>query len=149
VRVKFLCYEGTMQTSCLRLMGKKLLVALTMEGKFAGEGLQTIDEDDDMLSAMARELVERNGIGETADAIWRTLNTEHQKRFPATAHSDNDAAVIEAPGVLIDTQSNPSDVVEVATDSNPIFIFGQRAELVSGRRRRGRPPVPEQASLFS
>jgi len=50
VRVKFLCYEGTMQTSCLRLMGKKLLVALTMEGKFAGEGLQSIDEDDDMLS---------------------------------------------------------------------------------------------------
>ena len=40
VRVKFLCSEGTMQTSCLRLMGKKLLVALTMEGKFAGEGLQ-------------------------------------------------------------------------------------------------------------
>ena len=38
VRVKFLCSEGTMQTSCLRLMGKKLLVALTMEGKFAGEG---------------------------------------------------------------------------------------------------------------
>jgi hypothetical protein len=25
-------------------MGKKLLVALTMEGKFAGEGLQSIDE---------------------------------------------------------------------------------------------------------
>ena len=70
-----------MQTSCLRLMGKKLLVALTMEGKFAGEGLQSIDEDDDMLSAMARELVERNGIGETADAVWRALNTEHQKLF--------------------------------------------------------------------
>ena len=47
-----------------------------MEGKFAGEGLQSIDEDDDMLSAMARELVERNGIGETADAVWRALNTE-------------------------------------------------------------------------
>ena len=31
-------------------MGKKLLVALTMEGKFAGEGLQSIDEDNDMLS---------------------------------------------------------------------------------------------------
>ena len=82
VRVKFLCYEGTMQTACLRLMGKKLLVALTMEGKFAGEGLQNIDEDDDMLSAMARELVERNGIGETADAIWKALNAENQKLFP-------------------------------------------------------------------
>jgi len=89
VRVKFLCYEGTMQTACLRLMGKKLLVALTMEGKFAGEGLQNIDEDDDMLSAMARELVERNGIGETADAVWRALNTEHQKLFPRNSDSDH------------------------------------------------------------
>ncbi len=69
VRVKFLCYEGTMQTACLRFMGKKLLVALTMEGKFAGEGLQNIDEDDDMLSAMARELVERN---ETPDVLTET-----------------------------------------------------------------------------
>jgi helicase-like protein len=31
VRVKFMCYESTMQTSCLRLMGKELLVALTYE----------------------------------------------------------------------------------------------------------------------
>src|ERR1700724_3210696 len=78
VRVKFICYEGNMQTACLRLMGKKLLVALTMEGKFAGEGLQNIDEDDDMLSAMARELVERNGIGDTADSVWMALSSEHQ-----------------------------------------------------------------------
>ena len=97
MRVKFLCYEGTMQTACLRLMGKKLLVALTMEGKFAGEGLQSIDEDDDMLSAMARELVERNGIGETADAVWKALNTEHQKLFPTTASSSEDIPVAEPP----------------------------------------------------
>jgi len=63
-------------------MGRKLLVALTMEGKFAGEGLQNIDEDDDMLSAMARELVERNDIGETADSVWKALSAEHQKLFP-------------------------------------------------------------------
>ncbi len=36
----------------LRLMGKKLLVALTMEGKFAGEGLQNIEEDDDIFRAI-------------------------------------------------------------------------------------------------
>ena len=47
--MKFFAYKDTMQEVCLRLMGKKLLVALTMEGKFAGEGLQSIDEDDDML----------------------------------------------------------------------------------------------------
>jgi hypothetical protein len=62
VEVKFFAYKGTMQEVCLRLMGKKLLVALAMEGKFASEGLQAIDGDDDMLTAMARELVENRRL---------------------------------------------------------------------------------------
>jgi hypothetical protein len=130
-------------------MGKKLLVALTMEGKFAGEGLQSIDEDDDMLSAMARELVERNGIGDTADSVWRALSTEHQKLFPTRSHSDDDAsASTEMPGILLDTQPEPAGLVESAMDAGSIVVFGQRPESLSGRRRRGRPAVPEQASLF-
>jgi hypothetical protein len=149
VRVKFLCSEGTMQTSCLRLMGKKLLVALTMEGKFAGEGLQSIDEDDDMLSAMARELVERNGIGETADAVWRALNAAHQKLFPTTSGCSDDADSLEPPHILLGTQYDPAGLVEGAIDAGPIVVFGRRPESLSGRRRRGRPVVPEQASLFS
>jgi hypothetical protein len=59
VRVKFVTYPGTMQETCLRLMGKKMLVALMMEGKFSGEGLQSLDTDEDLMSAMARELVEK------------------------------------------------------------------------------------------
>ena len=73
VEVKFFAYKGTMQEMCLRLMGKKLLVALAMEGKFASEGLQAIDGDDDILTAMARELVQNKGIGESADSVWRGL----------------------------------------------------------------------------
>src|SRR5260370_2505191 len=69
VRLKFLCYERTMQAKCLRLLGKKLLVALAVEGKFAGDGLQTLDEDDDMLTSMAKELVQKNAIGEGADLL--------------------------------------------------------------------------------
>jgi superfamily II DNA or RNA helicase len=148
VRVKFMCYEGTMQTSCLRLMGKKLLVALTMEGKFAGEGLQSIDEDDDMLSAMARELVERNGIGETADAVWKALNTEHQKLFPTTSRSNHDASPVDIPGSLLVAQSDPTGLVEEAIDRSSVLIFGQRPGSLSGRRPRTKPCVPEQASLF-
>jgi superfamily II DNA or RNA helicase len=149
VHVKFLCSEGTMQTSCLRLMGKKLLVALTMEGKFAGEGLQNIDENDDMLSAMARELVERNGIGETADAVWKALNTEHRRLFPTTSSSNGDAPSPALSDVLIETRYDPASVVEGAIDTGPVVVFGRRPELLSGRRRRQRPAVPEQASLFS
>jgi len=129
-------------------MGKKLLVALTMEGKFAGEGLQSIDEDDDMLSAMARELVERNGIGDTADSVWRALTAEHHKLFPGRSHSDDDASSIEVPSILLDTQSDPASLVEGAMDTASIVVFGQRPQSLSGKRRRGRPVVPEQASLF-
>jgi hypothetical protein len=73
VEIKFFAYQKTMQEICIRLMGNKLLVALAMEGKFASEGLQAINGDDDMLTAMARELVEQKGIGESADSIWRKL----------------------------------------------------------------------------
>ena len=150
VRVKFLCYEGTMQTACLRLMGKKLLVALTMEGKFAGEGLQSIDEDDDMLSAMARELVERNGIGETADAVWKALNLEHQKLFPTIAHDNPEVSLAELTSDLTQDMFDPVGMVEEPMDAGSVLVFGQRAELLSsGRRRRSRPVAPEQASLFS
>ena len=147
VRVKFLCYEGTMQTSCLRLMGKKLLVALTMEGKFAGEGLQSIDEDDDMLSAMARELVERNGIGESADAVWKGLNLEHQKLFPAT-HAANEFDSISEGRILPGRQEEPASLAGDFLEATPIVLFGRRPEPLSGRKRRAKPAVPEQASLF-
>ena len=115
VRVKFMCQEGTMQTACLRHMGKKLLVALTMEGKFAGEGLQSLDEDDDMLSAMARELVERNGIGDTADAVWKALNAEHQKLFPTSHTSFRDSRVAE--------EFEPTSPPEWADQPSPGFPF--------------------------
>ena len=81
VEVKFLHYAGTMQESCLRLMGKKLLVSLAMEGKFSSEGLQAINEEDDILMAMARELVTEKGIGERADAVWSALQKKQEEVF--------------------------------------------------------------------
>jgi hypothetical protein len=82
VRVKFVTYAGTMQETCLRLMGKKMLVALMMEGKFSGEGPQALDTDEDLMSAMARELVEKAGVGESANAVWRELDLEREKVQP-------------------------------------------------------------------
>jgi hypothetical protein len=81
VKVKFLHYAETMQESCLRLMGKKLLVSLAMEGKFSSEGLQAISEDDDILMAMARELVTEKGIGERADQVWANLQKKQEEVF--------------------------------------------------------------------
>src|ERR1700751_5705082 len=54
-------------------MGKKLLVSLALEGKLQGDGLQSMDDDDDLLTAMARELVTRQGVGEQAAEVWKNL----------------------------------------------------------------------------
>jgi superfamily II DNA or RNA helicase len=145
VRVKFLCYEGTMQAKCLRLMGKKLLVALAMEGKFAGEGLQNLDEDDDMLTSMAKELVEKNGIGESADAIWKQLNAEHQRLFPTQPESES--SVTSDIDVGHPVPSN--GLIEAALNSQSVLVFGQRPDELRGTRRRPRAPAPEQGLLFN
>jgi hypothetical protein len=92
VRVKFLTYKGTMQEVCLRLMGRKMLVALMMEGKFSGEGLQSLDADEDLMSAMARELVEKAGVGESADKVWRQLDRERAKQVGSGALMSGDLA---------------------------------------------------------
>ena len=100
VEVKFFAYTGTMQEVCLRLMGKKLLVALAMEGKFASDGLQAIDGDDDMLTAMARELVENKGIGESADGVWRALG-QLRSPTPASLREEPEKAAILQEGDTI------------------------------------------------
>ena len=84
VRVKFVHYQDTVQERCLRLMGKKLMVALAVEGKFTGEGLQDAGDEDaaDILTALARELVSEARIGETADAVWASLARERAKMAP-------------------------------------------------------------------
>ena len=150
VRVRFLCYEDTMQARCLRLMGRKLLVALAMEGKFAGEGLQTLDEDDDMLTSMAKELVEKNGIGESADAVWKQLNGEHQRLFPAQSAIDGSVTTLRVPS-LIDSelQTTSKDLIDAPLSSQSVLVFGQKPEKARTQRHRPSASAPEQGFLFS
>ncbi len=85
VRVCYMSYANTAQERCLRLMGKKMLVSLALEGKLAHHGLTAMEEDDDVLTALARELVTEKGIGECAAAVWKNLKQQqtHQAVVPA------------------------------------------------------------------
>jgi len=98
-----------------------------------------------MLSAMARELVERNGIGESASAVWKALNVEHQKLFPATDAAS--AGSRPEPPDLVTTRSDAAELVREALDTGSLLILGRRVGSPTGRKRRS--TVPEQASLFS
>lgn len=82
-------------------MGKKFS-SLMMEGKFSGEVLQSLHADEDLMSAIARELVEKAGVGDTADAIWKELGDERGKTqaHPVTVIDDIEAdPVLVAPDV--------------------------------------------------
>src|SRR5207249_1347219 len=117
VTVKYFAYANTAQETCLRLMGRKLLVALAMEGKFSTEGLQAAGEDDDLLMAMARELVTEKGIGETAELVWREI----QQQNSAFAHAT--LAAIEH-----ERESPPENIVfpqeTLSTVVDQLLLFG-------------------------
>jgi hypothetical protein len=51
-------------------------------------------------------------------------------------------------GILPDTQPNPASLVEGAMDTASIVVFGQRPGSLA-KKRRTKPVVPEQASLFT
>ncbi len=140
VEVKFFAYSGTMQEVCLRLMGKKLLVALAMEGKFASEGLQALDGDDDMLTAMARELVQNRGIGESADLLWKRVG-----EFLPSGGSTSEAEQIP--------ESEPVDLFgsDTAADSAPIHppsISTQPLAQRCSSRSSSHPPGANSCDAF-
>ena len=143
VKVKFLYYAETMQESCLRLMGKKLLVSLAMEGKFSSEGLQSINDEDDILMAMARELVTEKGIGERADAVWATIQKKQDDvigtRKPEDVEAAAEQTVSEIP--LIEptvTQVDQWSALRSAMDSS----------RRRGSRRSTSATPDEQLALF-
>jgi hypothetical protein len=132
VNVKFFYYAGTMQETCLRLMGKKLLVSLAIEGKFATGGLQAIDEGDDILMAMARELVTEKGIGESADAVWKKLVEKQAEVFGVRTGETSQivASSLErdVPEVIIPP---PAPIPAVMTQ---LLMFGRSFENVPKRK---------------
>ena len=124
MKVKFFVSKATTQTTCLRLMGKKMLVALMMEGKFSGEGIHSLESDDDMMSAMARELVECGRVGESADAVWADLKRErgeHLAPMPMVSQpelvAEDDQLLPLLSQELVTTSSPARHLVEAAPKS--------------------------------
>ena len=121
-----------MQESCLRLMGKKLLVSLAMEGKFSSEGLQSINDEGDILMAMARELVTEKGIGERTDAVWATL----QKKQEDTVGTPM------AEGAEVDAEQNVSDVPSIEPTTTQADQWSAlTTEMESARRKASQRPT--------
>jgi hypothetical protein len=104
-----------------------------MEGKFSGEGLQSLDADEDLMSAMARELVEKAGVGESADAIWRQLDRERSRHTATVPTSDDGSQYIEP-------ASEPVAQAEPAVEASIHLVHPD-----SRKKRKNAPPWPTTA----
>jgi len=59
VRIVFLGYAGTAQTTCLTLMAKKIAVAQSTSGGMPERGLDILNQDGDSIEvALAQQLVD-------------------------------------------------------------------------------------------
>ena len=149
--MKFFYYAGTMQETCVRLMGKKLLVSLAMEGKFASDGLQAIDDGDDILVAMARELVTEKGIGESADAVWKKLVEKQAEVFGIRAMETSPAEI-----AAVSTERDVPEIIIPPAAPIPalvtqLLMFGMSPDARQHRKASRRPSIAatsDQLGLF-
>jgi hypothetical protein len=139
-------YGDTMQSACLRLMGKKLLVSLAMERKFSGEGLQILDDGDDMLTAMARELVTERGIGESANAVWQQLRAEQSTLTPPPVTPEPLPSIEE-----VRPTAPPATLVLNVPVAINALKFGSQPEAshsIPHKKRLNLVPGQDQLALF-
>jgi hypothetical protein len=114
-------------------MGKKLLVSMALEGKFSDSGLQAMHDGADVLTTLARELVMHQGVGQSADEVWRAL----QAQQPPSQAPD-----------LPSPEPEPVPPVSSLPRCVPALVFGQDTPPVSARRRAGAAPSSDQLPLF-
>ena len=106
---------------------------MALEGKFSDSGLQDLDDGEVVLTALARELVMKQGVGESADAIWKLLQIQQPAHQPEE----------EIPLIPPKLAARPEPTLRPVT---PLAVFTQMARPA---RRRHAPPVAEdQLSLF-
>jgi hypothetical protein len=116
-----------MQSSCLRLMGKKLLVSLAMEGKFS-------------------ELVTAIGVGESAAAVWRQIQSENNSILNFADSPPPESTLGVDDESITTSLVRPTLTVEAAVEA---LKFGTRPPSMRPLpRRREAPPADAQFPLF-
>ena len=115
-------------------MGRKLLVSMALEGKFSESGLQSMDDGADVLTTLARELVMNQGVGQSADDVWKAL----QAQQPQT----------QMAAIATELEPLPAAPLVSVARSASTLMFGRDAAPTPARRKVAAEPSADQLSLF-
>jgi len=102
-------------------------------------------DNDDMLTAMARELVTENGVGEPAAAVWRQIQAENSNfLIPATIPPELAPVLDDRPQTT--SLVTPALTVRGGRQSSEVRVAP--ASVRSSLRRREESTIDVQFSLF-
>lgn len=92
-----------------------------------------------MLTAMARELVENKGIGESADTVWRSLQ-QLRPSAGSSSHEESEDRPIEP------AEGEVPAMLPLLIESIPVAALVKSGSLPPGSSRKA--TVSSQLSLF-
>jgi len=120
VKVRYFCYKSTLQEAALRLMGAKVKASQALQGKFSAEGLVALTQSEDMVTALAKALM--NGLEgvESAETYWRNAR-------PAVQETASPGEAAEAPKPAVRTA--PAPAAPARKEWVTLDLFGGLAAL--------------------
>ena len=110
-------------------------MSMAIEGKFSDSGLQSMDDGSDVLTTLARELVMHQGVGQSADEVWKALQAQQ---------AVGERPLIEAP----ETEIKPEVPLVRVPRSATALQFGQEVRVAPARRKSSVESCADQLSLF-
>jgi len=127
VRVRYSCYGRTLQEAALRLMGRKVQATMSLQGKFSAEGLLALTQSEDMMSALAKALM--NGLDgvDSAEKYWRSERT-------AGRLTAGEAALISTAPALVEPAAPETEAAAAADELITLDLFQDRVDLTLPRK---------------
>jgi SNF2 family DNA or RNA helicase len=122
VAVHYLYYRPTMQERAMQLMGSKLEASLAIEGKFSEEGLLAMTQGEDMMTALARALVD--GLEtEGVEQAWSKLNKADAAHCAGDSAPDGWLFYID-PASLVKKVRSKQRKKEIRPAGRQMLLFG-------------------------
>ena len=78
VKVVFFAYKKTIQEMAMVLIGQKMSASMAIEGKFSEEGLQAMNDAEDVSTALARSIVLGTDNKQSIAEVWSELNIKQK-----------------------------------------------------------------------